>query len=55
MLTPKALARTVPPKDNGSGLNTTCVEGGAEIPAEQELRHVGCNVDARTHISQHAH
>jgi len=54
MLAPEALAHTVPPKDNRGGLNIVHAEGGAEPPAEQEPRHVGCDLDAHTHISQHA-
>ena len=52
-LAPEALAHTVPPKDNRGGLDTVHAE--AEPPAEQEPRHVGCDLDAHTHISQHAH
>jgi len=54
MLAPEALAHTIPPKDNRSGLDTVHVEGGAQPPAEQEPHHVGCDLGARTHISQHA-
>ena len=46
----EALAHPVPPKDNCGGRDAVCAEGTVGTPAEQ---HVGCDLDARTHISQH--
>ena len=54
MLAPKALACTILPEDNYSGLDAVCTEGGAETPVEQEPCHLGYDLNAHTHISQHA-
>ena len=40
-LAPKALAHITLPEDDCSGLDAICAAGGAEMPAEQEPRHVG--------------